>query len=305
MAKRKKKSTKKKKSISSKRRPRKKALLVGVNKYKMQGADLRGCVNDVANIKDAIEQYCGFDRNVRTLVDSKATTRRIKTEMERLVDGAIPGDVLFMHFSGHGSNVPDKSGDEADNRDEILCPTDLDWSDPLLDDFIRDTFDSLPSRVNLTVIFDCCHSGTATRAILPPDTKLPLQRYLPCPLDIMAVESGRSLTGKSRGKNARMKRSAQSRGKAKKDVTTLNTPEVLISGCRDDQTSADAYIAGSFNGALTYNLVKSIKAGRGKLTCRELHAKTLSRVKKGKYEQTPQLSGKAANIDRVFLQSYV
>ena len=46
---------------------------------------------------------------------------------------------------------------------------------------------------------------------------------------------------------------------------------MLITGCRDTQTSADAQIGGSFNGALTYYLVESIKETKGNLTYRELH----------------------------------
>ena len=42
--------------------------------------------------------------------------------------------------------------------------------------------------------------------------------------------------------------------------------ELLITGCRDTQTSADAHIGGSYNGALTYYLVESIKEAEGKLT---------------------------------------
>ena len=80
--------------------------------------------------------------------------------MERSIKNLITkeeGDVLLLHYSGHGSNVPDDNGDEADKRDEILCPTDLDWKDPFRDDWLRKTLGKLRSGVNLTVIMDCCH----------------------------------------------------------------------------------------------------------------------------------------------------
>lgn len=211
-------------SLLGSRSARKKALLIGVNKYKVPGADLRGCVNDVENISRVIQQYCGFSKNnVRVLTDFKATTDRIESEIAKLTSGPERGDVLYLHFSGHGSNVPDKNGDEADNRDEILCPTDLDWSAPLLDDWLRETFKSLPSGVNLSVVFDCCHSGSATRAILPPDAPI-ISRYLPCPLDLMAAESGRALRGKTRGRSARARRTAKARGQIKRNVMELLRP---------------------------------------------------------------------------------
>src|SRR5262245_42537146 len=132
----------------------KKALLIGVNHYKMPGADLRGCVNDVVNMKSVLTKLCGFDSAaVTTLLDDKATTKAMRSAMKSVVAGSKKGDVVLIHFSGHGSNVPDKNGDEADHRDEILCPHDLDWMDPFLDDWLRDTFDKVPKGVNLTVVF--------------------------------------------------------------------------------------------------------------------------------------------------------
>jgi len=274
----------------------KKALLVGINRYKIPGADLRGCVNDVKNLRAVLTAYYGFAaKDIATLTDYAATTKAMRDAIAKLVKGAKKGDVLLFHYSGHGANVPDKDGDEADRRDEILCPTDLDWKDPLLDDWLRKAFNRLPAGVNLTVIMDCCHSGTNTRAILPPDAPI-IPRYLPNPWDLMATESGRKLRGKVTGS---LRRSTPAR--RKKDIVVANIPEVLVTGCRDTQTSADAEIGGSFNGALTYNLVATIKAARGKLTYRELHGGTLKRLKRDAFSQVPQLEGRAGRFDRPFL----
>jgi hypothetical protein len=51
----------------------------------------------------------------------------------------------------------------------------------------------------------------------------------------------------------------------------VEVPEVLITGCRDTQTSADAMIGGRFNGALTYHLVAALTEANGSLTYRQLH----------------------------------
>ena len=87
-------------------------------------------------------------------------------------------------------------------------------------------------------------------------------------------------------------------------MVSVDISEVLISGCRDTQTSADAYISGSYNGALTYHLVKAIKEKKGQLTYRELHARTIGLLKKGKYSQVPQLEGRKTNLDRPFLAPF-
>jgi hypothetical protein len=275
----------------------KKALLIGINQYKIPGANLRGCVNDVTNMQSVLTQYYGFAAgDIAVLTDYDATKKAMQAGIVKLLKGAKKGDVLVLHYSGHGSNVPDKNGDEADHRDEILCPTDLDWYDPLLDDWLRTTFDTLADGVNLTVVMDCCHSGSNTRALYQPDTAS-IPRFLPCPLDLMAAESGRALRGATRS-TLRLSTLAS---RQKSDIVNVDIPEVLIAGCRDTQTSADAYIKGTYNGALTYNLVAAIKAVRGRISYRDLHGDTTEKLKTGKFDQMPQLEGRKTRFDAPFL----
>jgi metacaspase-1 len=157
----------------------KRALLIGINKYLIPGADLRGCVNDVKSLSAALIQWFGFKKpDVTLLIDEAATKKAMQAGIKALIKSGKKGDTLVLHYSGHGSNVPDDDGDEADERDEILCPSDLDWKDPLRDDWLRAEFDKLRAGVKLTVIMDCCHSGTNTRAITPPDATIK-ERFLP------------------------------------------------------------------------------------------------------------------------------
>ena len=110
----------------------KRAVLIGVNRYRIPGADLRGCVPDVKNMSGLLQRKYGFDAgDISMLTDFDATKTPLRRPSAGLIRGGKRGDVLLVHYSGHGSNVPDDNGDEADdNRDEILCPTDLDWYDP-------------------------------------------------------------------------------------------------------------------------------------------------------------------------------
>lgn len=275
----------------------KRALLVGINRYRLPGADLRGCVADVETITRLLIGVHGFAAaDIERLTDFGATKKAIESGIRRLVRSGRRGDVLLCHFSGHGSNVPDNDGDEADQRDEILCPTDLDWKNPLRDDWLRRTFDSLRAGVSLTVITDCCHSGTITRAVAPPDAPI-IARYLPSPQDLLAVESGRRLRGKVRGGL----HAASAAARRQRDIVVADLPEVLITGCRADQTSADAAIEGGFHGALTFNLASSARASNGNLTYRELHEQTTARLKRGRFDQVPQLEGARARLDQPFL----
>lgn len=278
----------------------KRALLCGVNKYLIQGADLRGCVNDVEAMASVLTELYGFDEaDITIITDAEATTANIQRGLEDLVAGAASGDVLYFHFSGHGSNVPDKNGDEADERDEIFCPHDLDWNAPLLDDWIRIRLDRLPAGVNLTFVSDCCHSGTITRAIAPPDLPTTRERYLPCPLDLWASESNRALRGGfPRGRRPREPVAAAT------DVKDVDLTEVLLTGCRADQTSADAFLDGDFYGALTHSLVASLRSANGDITYRDLHTEVLERLDDGGFSQTPQLEGKEDRFDLKFLAPF-
>lgn len=269
----------------------KRALLIGVNEYAIPGANLRGCVNDVHNIAGALTELYGFaDSDITMLLDGAATKAAMTQAISDLVDSGRPGDVLYLHYSGHGSNVPDTNGDETtDDRDEILCPTDLDWNDPLTDDWLRTTFDRLDPGASLTVVMDCCHSGSNTRAPARPDAPPPevIPRFLPNPDDEAA---GGDFTGTPR--RSRRRRRNQ-------DVHVVDIAETLVSGCRDDQTSADADIDGTYNGALTYYLVRAMRE-HPQATYRALHARTLAGLS-GNYDQVPQLEGRAPRLDQTFL----
>jgi hypothetical protein len=265
----------------------KRALLIGINRYQIDGADLRGCVNDVKDLSAALVEFYGFSKkDITVLTDGAATKKAMEAGIKALVRDSKKGDVAVLHYSGHGSNVPDDNDDEADGRDEILCPTDLDWKDPLRDDWLRSTFDGLRDGVSFTAIMDCCHSGTNTREFLPPDAPVK-QRYLPSPWGLVAAESGRSLPRKVLSE---LRKSPPAARKVR-DIVNADLPELLITGCRDTQTSADAFINGRYNGALTYGLVNAIRKAKGKLTYEDLHDRIVAVLKQKKFDQVPQLEG--------------
>ncbi|KAJ1523079.1 Ca(2+)-dependent cysteine protease, partial [Nowakowskiella sp. JEL0078] len=104
----------------------KKALFVGIN-YFGSDSELKGCINDVKNVKAFIISRYGFrdDPNLMlTLTDDqqpwqfKPTRANIIAGINWLVQGVRPGDSLFFHFSGHGSQQKDMDGDEDDGYDE-------------------------------------------------------------------------------------------------------------------------------------------------------------------------------------------
>jgi hypothetical protein len=90
------------------------------------------------------------------------TRKNIIDAFTRITQYSKPGDVVFVHYSGHGGRVKDTSGDEADGFDETLIPVDFKRTGQILDDDVfKILVKPMPRDVNVTVLMDCCHSGTA------------------------------------------------------------------------------------------------------------------------------------------------
>jgi hypothetical protein len=264
-------------TMAQARKPVKKALLVGINKYQVPNADLNGCVNDVEGVWDILtKKYSFHPDNIRVLTDERATREGIVTRLDWLLEGAQAGDELLFHYSGHGSQCRDRDGDELDDSlDELICPTDLSWDNPLTDDDLYILFRELPQSVYLTVVMDACHSGTMTRGIAgnPKET---LAKFIAPPFDIAA---------RSRGRNIPVRRIA-----AKKGVRGADTQRhVLLSGCRDDQTSADANFNGRWGGALTTTLLQVLEE-HPDWDWNHIHEEVTKKVREGGFSQEPQLS---------------
>jgi len=275
---------------SNMKKPQKRALLVGINKYK--DAPLRGCVNDSILLRQMLIDRFGFNQPsaIRMLLDERATTKNIKERLEWLVDGAKAGDVLFFAFSGHGSQVVNlnyEEDPEPDGLDEILCPIDLDWEEKMItDDYLSELFDSLPDGVNLTVFLDSCHSGTGIRDIGNPIIRY---RYIPAPLDILS-RLGLDLT---------QDHPIATPTRSVKD--TFSQTGILISGCKDFQTSADAFIGQQFHGAATYFLYFVLKENQFSITYKDLVNDMNSLLDKFGFEQDPQLECKEELEESMFL----
>ena len=263
-----------------------KALFVGVNSYlNYPGNNLHGCVNDAHDMAEVYSKLLGFtSADYRILADAQATKAAIMTELKAMVAGAKAGQYnhLVFSMSSHGTQVPDPGGDEADHYDEAFCPCDLaaiggQW-DPkhvIVDDELRDLFTQLPAGVLMEVYLDTCHSGTGLKAMdLMPGRR---PRYI-APPSLQACE--RVLPLMPRGLRRRMTEKA-----------TKNT--MLFAACRDNQTSADAYIDGKYHGAFTYYWHKEIMAANNNIGRTDLLKKINADLAAGHYAQVAQLEGDA------------
>jgi len=299
----------------------KRALLVGINAY--PGAELYGCLNDVKQVRELLTGTFGFDEHdIKVLEDRKATLKGIEAGLAWLAGGrgAGAGDVRVFHYSGHGTYVPDENGDERDGRDEALCPIDCDDKGFLTDDRLGELYDAVPEGSNLTLIMDCCHSGTIQRD-LERDRRY---RFYPVSEEAMErIEAARArfeeeeeawivarlreVRGLSEAElEARVRGLVRSfrRRRARFGDVTNREGNVLLSGCKSTQTSADAEIGRAYHGAFTYYLVKAIKRLGPGATYREVAAAAGAKLREEGFSQIPQLEGTKAHKDSAILAPF-
>jgi hypothetical protein len=221
------------------------ALLIGIN-YIGTPNQLYGCINDINNIG----VYLSVDRKYNSFIvltdytSRKPTRANILSAFAELLKGAVAGDELWLHYSGHGNLMRDTNGDEESGQDSCICPLDFARSGFITDDLIRNNLALLvPKGVRLYIILDACHSGTGCDLRYKYDDASYLTNKK-APLPEIYVPSDWTL----QQTNYEYKRYAKTNG----DV-------FCISGCQDNQTSADAYIDRQATGALSYILLKCLR----------------------------------------------
>lgn len=239
----------------------KKLISFAINDYPGAQNDLQGCVNDQKNIIAHLGSDFGFE--AKYFKNSQVTKQVFRDEVTKLIMFAKSGDIIVIHYSGHGTQLIDKNAEEYDGYDEALYLFDGAFPD---DEFTTILLGIVPG-VRCIFIMDCCFSGTITRII---DQKAKFK-----PLFSEVDSDGFPIKRKQR----------------KLEITNLNDSEMnhlVLTGCSDKETSADALINGSFNGALTYAAMKFLDSG---ITYKEWHRKLLDWLKDKNYSQTPQLEG--------------
>jgi hypothetical protein len=283
----------------------KKALLVGINKYRSY--PLRGCVNDVKAMKDLLVELYGFSKdNIRVITDSDATTKAVVENLEWLAQGSSDPAVRVFHYAGHGHFVPDQNSDEPDGSDEALVLYDHDKDGYLIDDKLQELYDLFPANSNLTLIMDCCHSGTNQRGpddlyyrFIPNtyDERKAIaaarKKFLQEQMEFVRQELG-DLRSKTRGPDEEFERrfteAMQKFEKARFGDHRVREGNILLAGCKSDQQAADAKMGrGKYHGAFTYYFIKLVRAAQGKISHQELMKNLGKQLYDHKFNQEPHL----------------
>ncbi|KAH6883315.1 hypothetical protein J4E91_002901 [Alternaria rosae] len=301
---------------------RKKSLLIGIN-YVGSSHELRGCHSDVDNMAEFLS-YRGYTNSHKDRViltdrpevpyDSPyyPTGHNLLAAMDWLV--SEPGCTLFLHYSGHGGQIADVDGNRTTGMDASIVPVDFEQRGQISSTILHEHLVTYMARdCTLFVVMDCCHSGSALE--LPyvyrsdSDGQISLMDNLKAGLtlanearDIISGGFSYSKVGEARellaGASTFFKglkhfgeeeeeglesgEFAGQYGSEQKMVT-------MFSGCRDDQTSADARIEGEPTGAMTWSFLEMMKNDQT-----PTYAETLKFIRKtldeSNYKQIPQLS---------------
>lgn len=259
------------------RRPRGIAMTIGLNKidkshYGTDGA-LRGCVNDAQDINN-IARLQKFECRP-PLLNEQATRAAVTDGIGQAAKVLKKGDIFLLQYSGHGGQIPDVSGDEDDGLDETWCL----YDGMLIDDELAALWTKFEEGVRILLLSDSCHSGTVARGKAyqmalssgdigpqargkddrPPAT--PTFRHLPKETLEKTYRTHKAFYDEASAK--------ANRGMAS-DEDGIKASILLISGCQDNQLSADM----EDNGLFTYVLKRVWESSnnRVKRNYRAFHA---------------------------------
>jgi hypothetical protein len=243
----------------------KKALLIGIN-YRNTDYELYGCINDAYSMEQLLKTKYGYTSTTVITDDTaiKPTSFNIVNLFTNFIKTAVPGQTLFIMYSGHGSYVLDRNKDEQTKNDQMIVGCNLVG---VLDDTLKKIITMyLPKGVNLVFMADACFSASI--------------------LDLR-YQYMDTFTNKQVNVNS------------KQTETPGNL--VLISGSQDNQTSADTVINDTPNGALTWAVMKTLNMNNRPTWSNFL--KSVRTLLKGNgFSQIAQLSsGRPLNINNRIL----
>lgn len=226
----------------------KRALLVGISQYGNNTGwkDIHGA-NDVDLMKSVLN---GF--SIRELKNANATYDNIIKELNYLTKKTKEGDIVYIHFSGHGQPFEDINGDEHDGWDESFVPFDAhlyyeenvySGNKHLTDDILNTYLIKIRKKIGehgiLYVTIDACHAGNSYR-----DSEEYIYRG----------------TGKGFSKNNKIYKvpKTQKRYYNIDDIRGYS-PIVMLEACQSHQRNTEIYIKNTYYGPLTYAIFKTLQ----------------------------------------------
>lgn len=254
----------------------KKALLIGINYYSTPEVKLSGCVDDVYNIRGLLIDAYDYDiTNIITLRDDELRAQYLPTRdniinnLKSLVSQSANLEELWIHYSGHGSQIQDTNGDEKSGLDSFLVPCDYQQRGFIIDDELLNIIKNIKCRAILA--FDSCHSGTMC--------------------DLPWSFEYKNSNGYIKTKN--------------NNVVIQNPNIYMFSGCKDNQTSDDAYNneGQEYAGAFTNALINAMRMNRHNVNCMILYRDICEYLKANRFEQIPIFSSSNPSPNYKFVRA--
>lgn len=245
-------STKKKKTPAPKIEKKAKgfSLHIGVNKvstrhYAGWAGELRAPEADAKSM-EKVADLCGFEK-IKTLATTNAKREAVIKCLLDYAKEAEAGDLVFISYSGHGGQVKDLNDDEPDFVDETWCL----YDGQLIDDEIFWCLSHFKAGVRILGIIDCCHSGSAFKAI---DDGIVKDPYPQRKKKVVPMEN----LVKTWVKNADFYKEIGRQPKLKNANTKIKASVIQISACQDIEVAYD----GNKNSLFTEYLLKTWRKGK-------------------------------------------
>ena len=258
----------------------KRALVIGIGDYPEESGwcKIHGD-NDISIVTEMLEEN-GFEQ-VQILSNKAATKKGIMDALDNLAKKSTHGDVIYIHFSGHGQQITDLDGDEPDGYDEAWIPYDAckDYSakykgqNHIVDDELYDFLNQLRTKVGdkgkIIVVSDACHSGSGSRGDEDEDVVRGVQEKFEMPAE-------------------------RNVGRVKRESTAW----LFISACKAYQNNFEYRDSqGNYHGMLSYLLWEN-RAAMSNATWQEVMATIDNRMLYvAKYPQQSQREGAPNSID--------
>ena len=151
----------------------KRALVIGLGEQQDKAWNKINGDKDVPLMQGMLKS-AGF-KSVTTLVNRQATKAGIIGAFKKMTTSCKQGDVVYIHYSGHGQQMTDVHNDERDGLDECWIPYDAyrkasrtyhgerHLTDDELNVYLNAIRNKIGAKGKLLVVIDACHSGDGTR----------------------------------------------------------------------------------------------------------------------------------------------
>ncbi len=239
------------------------SVAIGLNSvdpkhYSGWSGDLSACEADAEDMA-AIANSRSFKSQI--LLTKNATRAKVVSAISGAAKKLKSGDIFMLSYSGHGGQVPDVDGEEDDNMDETWCL----YDGEILDDELNALYATFAAGVRILLFSDSCHSGTVAKAaFLNGTSSAPKTSANPSGVVYRAMPN--DIARRVYRDHQKFYNGLQTKVKKAKSAT-VKASVLLISGCQDNQLSAD----GTFNGLFTGNLLRVWSNGQFKGNYTDFH----------------------------------